>query len=147
MADRKDILGGALGRFADRVREAADPGSVRDVYARGAERAKAFGQLTKLSVELRGEHEELNRVYAEIGRLCYEQMREAPEGLCAPLFEQVGRITRSIREKREKIEELKGSFEPGESDIDVEIGEFEDVVSATEADGMTVELGSEDGKE
>jgi len=145
MADYKDILSGTLGKFADRVKQAADSSGVLDVYAQGAGRAKAFGQLAKLSLELNGEHEELNRVYAEIGRLYYEQAREKPEGLFVPLFEQAGRITAGIRDRRAKIEELKAaSGVTDEKDIDVEIGDFDDVVSATEADGMTVEIRKEE---
>lgn len=145
MADYKDILNGTLGKLADKVREAADSTGVRDVYAQGTNRAKAFGQIAKLTLELNGEHEELRRVYTEIGRLYFEQAQAAPEGFFVPLFEQAGRISDSIREKRAKIEQLQAHYgEPGQKDIDVEIGDFDDVVNATEADGMTVEIKTEE---
>ena len=141
MADYKDILNGTFGRLADKVKETASSTGVLDVYAQGAGRAKAFGQMTRLTLELNGEHEELQRIYAEIGRLYYEQAKDAPEGFFAPLFEQADRVTGSIRAKRAKIDELKEHYGVTEqSDINVEIGDFDDVVSATEADGMTVEI-------
>ena len=141
MADYKELLGGTLGKLADKVKETASSTGVLDVYAQGASRAKAFGQLTKLTLELNGEHEELQRIYAEIGRLYFEQAKDAPEGFFVPLFEQADRVTGSIREKRAKIDELKEHYGVTEkNDIDVEIGDFDDVVSATEADGMTVEI-------
>ena len=141
MADYKDILSGTFGRLADKVKETASSTGVLDVYAQGANRAKAFGQLTKLTLELNGEHEELQRIYTEIGRLYYEQAKDAPEGFFVPLFEQANRVTGSIQAKRAKIDELKEHYGVSEqSDIDVEIGDFDDVVSATEADGMTVEV-------
>ena len=141
MADYKELLGGTLGKLADKVKETASSTGVLDVYAQGASRAKAFGQLTKLTLELNGEHEELQRIYAEIGRLYFEQAKDAPEGFFVPLFEQANRVTGSIREKRAKIDELKEHYGVTEkNDIDVEIGDFDDVVSATEADGMTVEI-------
>ena len=141
MADYKDILSGTFGRLADKVKETASSTGVLDVYAQGANRAKAFGQLTKLTLELNGEHEELQRIYTEIGRLYYEQAKDAPEGFFVPLFEQANRVSDSIRAKRAKIDELKEHYGVSEqSDIDVEIGDFDDVVSATEADGMTVEI-------
>ena len=141
MADYKDILSGTFGRLADKVKETANSTGVLDVYAQGANRAKAFGQLTKLTLELNGEHEELQRIYTEIGRLYYEQAKDAPEGFFVPLFEQANRVTDSIRAKRAKIDELRAHYGVSEqSDIDVEIGDFEDVVSATETDGMTVEI-------
>ncbi len=141
MADYKDILSGTFGKLADKVKDVADSSGVLDMYAQGANRAKAFGQFTKLTLELNSEHEELKRVYTEIGRLYFEQAKDAPEGVFAPLFEQANCITGHIREKRAKLDELKENYGVSEkSDIDVEIGDFDDVVSATEADGMTVEI-------
>ncbi|MBR7073989.1 MAG: hypothetical protein IKI39_02665 [Oscillospiraceae bacterium] len=141
MADYKDILSGTLGKLADKVKETASSSGVLDVYAQGANRAKAFGQLAKMTLELNGEHEELQRIYTEIGRLYFEQAKDAPEGFFVPLFEQANRVSDSIRAKRAKIDELKEHYGVTEqSDIDVEIGDFDDVVSATEADGMTVEI-------
>ena len=141
MADYKDILSGTLGKLADKVKETASSTGVLDVYAQGANRAKAFGQLTKLTLELNGEHEELQRIYTEIGRLYFEQAKDTPEGFFVPLFEQARRATDGIRERRARIDELKeGSGLSGQDDIAVEIGDFDDIVSATEADGMTVEI-------
>ena len=141
MADYKDILSGTLGKLAGMVKETASSSGVLDVYAQGANRAKAFGQLAKMTLELNGEHEELQRIYTEIGRLYFEQAKDAPEGFFVPLFEQANRVSDSIRAKRAKIDELKEHYGVTEqSDIDVEIGDFDDVVSATEADGMTVEI-------
>ena len=141
MADYKDILSGTLGKLAGKVKETASSSGVLDVYAQGANRAKAFGQLAKMTLELNGEHEELQRIYTEIGRLYFEQAKDAPEGFFVPLFEQANRVSDSIRAKRAKIDELKEHYGVTEqSDIDVEIGDFDDVVSATEADGMTVEI-------
>ena len=137
MADYKELFG----KLADKVKDVAETSGVMDVYAQGASRAKAFGQLTKLTVELNREQEELRDIYTEIGRLYYEQAKTAPQGVFIPLFEQADRVTGSIRERRARINELKeGSGLSGQDDIDVEIGDFDDVVSATEADGMTVEI-------
>ncbi len=144
MADYKDIFNETLGKLAGRVKDAADSSGVLDVYAQGANRAKAFGQIAKLTLELNSEHEELNRIYTEIGRLYYEQARTAPEGFFVPLFEQAGRVTGKIQEKRAKIEALRDEAGiAGEPDIEVEIGDFDDVVSATEADGAAVDSKTE----
>ena len=137
MADYKDLFG----KLAGKVKDVAETSGVKDVYAQGASRAKAFGQLARLTVELNREQEELKRLYAEIGRLYYEQARSAPDGVFVPLFEQADRVTDRIRDSRAKIDALKESSGlTGQDDIDVEIGDFDDVVSATEADGMTVEI-------
>lgn len=145
MADYKDILNGTLGKLAGKVKDAADSSGVLDVYAQGANRARAFGQIAKLSLELNSEHEELNRIYTEIGRLYYEQAKAAPEGFFVPLFEQATRVTGRIQEKRAKIEALRDEAGiAGESDIEVEIGDFDEIVSATEADGMAVDSKTKD---
>ena len=137
MADYKDILSGSLGKVVGRVKEAADSTGVLDVYARGTDRAKAIGTLAKLSLELNGDYDELKRVYAEIGRLYYEQAKAAPDGFFVPLFEQAGKIGAEIREKRAKIDALKERFGDAEhSDIEVEIGDFDDIVSAAEKEAM-----------
>ena len=98
--------------------------------------AASFGQIAKLTLELNSEHEELKRIYTEIGRLYYEQAKAAPEGFFVPLFEQANRVTGKIQDKRAKIEALRSEAGiAGEPDIEVEFGDFDDVVSATEADG------------
>lgn len=137
MADYKDILSGTLGKLADKVKETASSSGVLDVYAQGANRAKAFGQLTKLTLELNGEHEELQRIYTEIGRLYFEQAKDAPEGFFVPLFEQAGRISDSIRQKQAEIDGLKADYlEPGEKNVEVEFGDFDDIVSAAEREAL-----------
>ena len=54
MADYKDILAGTFGKLAGRVKDAAEGSGVAGVYARGADRAKAFGQITRLTLSQRG---------------------------------------------------------------------------------------------
>ena len=141
MADYKDIFSGTLGKVVNRVKGAAESSGVAELYAQGAGRARAFGQVAKLSLAINGESEELKRVYAEIGRLYFEQAQAAPEGVFAPLFEQARKLTAGIRDKQAQINELRERYGAAEErDIDVEFGEFDDVVDATAADGMTVEI-------
>ena len=143
MADYKDILSGTFGKVVNRVKDAADSTGVAGIYAQGAGRARASGQVAKLSLAINGESEELKRVYAEIGRLYFAEAQGTADGVFAPLFEQAQKLTAGIRDKQEQIDRLRETFAPadaGESDLDVEIGEFDDIVSATEADGMTVEI-------
>ncbi len=126
MADYKDIIAGTIKSFAGKVKDVAESSTVRGIYEHGAERAKAYGS----------EYEELKRAYTEIGKLYFEQARENPEGFFAPLFAQVEEINARIREKESDIEALKTQVESGKAiDIDIEIGDFDDVVDSTEADG------------
>ena len=142
MADYKDIISGTINSIVGKVKEVAESGAVRDIYENGASRAKSYGRIAKLALELNGENEELKRVYTEIGRLYYEQAKDAPEGFFAPLFAQAEEICGRIAAKEDKINSLKADIAAAtgcdDADIDVEIGEFDDfdnIVDATEDDG------------
>ena len=67
MADYKDIISGTINSIVGKVKEVAESGAVRDIYENGANRAKSYGRIAKLALELNGENEELKRVYTEIG--------------------------------------------------------------------------------
>lgn len=142
MADYKDIIAGTINSIVGKVKEVAESSAVRDIYENGANRAKSYGRIAKLALELNGENEELKRVYTEIGRLYYEQAKDAPEGFFAPLFAQAEEICGRIAAKEDEINALKADVAAAtgcdEADIDVEIGEFDDfdnIVDATEDDG------------
>ena len=155
MADYKDIITGTISnlvgkakelaqsdtitQFVDKVKDTAENNSVREIYSQGTGRAKSYGRIAKLSLEINGESQELNRVFTEIGKLYYEQAKAAPEGFYAGLFSQARALTDSIAAKEAEISAMKAEFAAADAgmdpDIDVEIGDFEDIVSATEKDG------------
>lgn len=141
MADYKSIITGTLSSIAGKVKEVAANSSVRDIYDRGAGMAKNYARIAKLSLELNGENEELKKVYAEIGRLYYEQAKDAPEGFFAPLFAQVEEIYAGIGAKEAEINSLRAEMEAESSidDIDVEISEFEEIVAAAEQEVVPAE--------
>lgn len=139
-----------------KVKEAAEGSTVKEVYEQGASRVKSYGRIAKLSLEMNGDYEELKRVYTEIGKLCYDQFKDAPEGFFAPLFAQVEEISARIERSEAEIEAMKA--EAGcqeEPDISVEIvadsvedaaeefkaaaEEFQNVVDATETEGSATE--------
>ena len=139
-----------------KVKEAAEGSTVKEVYEQGANRVKSYGRIAKLSLEMNGDYEELKRVYTEIGKLCYDQFKDAPEGFFAPLFAQVEEISARIERSEAEIEAMKA--EAGcqeEPDISVEIvadsvedaaeefkaaaEEFQNVVDATETEGSATE--------
>ena len=138
MADYKDIINGTLNSLVDKVKEVANSDTVRSFYEQGTSKAKSYGRIAKLSLELNGDSEELKRVYNEIGKLYYEQAKDAPEGFFAPLFAQAAELNERIAVKEEEIEALKADDACEEElDIEVEVIEepadpFEEVVAATE---------------
>ena len=165
MADYKDIIKGTLNNiagkvkevaesdtvqnFCGKVKEAAETGSVKEIYDKGASRAKAYSRIAKLTLEMNGESEELKRVYTEIGKLYYDQAKDAPEGFFAPLFNQVQEISADILAKEEEINAMKAEFEAeaAAKDIEVEVCEFDQVVDATESDGNNETLADDKTEE
>ena len=127
MANYKDIISGALGNFVNKVKGVAESGAVRDFCEQGVDRAKAVGRIAKLNLEITGENEELKRMYTELGKLYYEQAKDAPEGYFAPLFAQIGDIQASVKAKEEEIAALKECSKANcDPNIDVEVVSFED---------------------
>ena len=134
MADYKEMLDSLM----NRTRDALESSGVRGVYQQGASRAKTYGRIAKLTLEINGQAEELKKVYTEIGKLYFEQARENPEGFFSPLFAQAEALLSGLKAREEEIETLKGSL-GAEKDIEVEIHEdiddFDAVVDATENEG------------
>lgn len=146
----------AVQDVVNKVRDAAESSGVRGVYEQGAGKARTCGSIAKLSLEINGDSEELKRIYAEIGKLYYEQAKDTPEGFFAPLFVQVEELEARIREKQDYVSALRaelsaGKGESAEADIEVDIVEeselepisveeaFEEVVEDTEKDGAGIE--------
>ena len=136
MADYKSIITGALSNVVGKVKEVANRESVRELYEQGASRAKSYGRIAKLTLEVNSEGENLKRVYTEIGKLYFEQAKDAPEGYFAPLFAQAEEISASIAAKGAEIDALKAAMEEEECDVEVE---FEEVVEAAEEDACCCE--------
>ena len=139
-----------------KVKAAAEGSTVKEVCDQGANRVKSYGRIAKLSLEMNGDYEELKRVYTEIGKLCYDQFKDAPEGFFAPLFAQVEEISARIERSEAEIEAMKAEVGcQEEPDISVEIvadsvedaaeefkaaaEEFQNVVDATETEGSATE--------
>ena len=120
-----------LKSLAAKAKDAADASGVTGVYAKGAERAKAFGQITKLTLDSNRDLEELQRVYAEIGRLYFEQAKDSPEGFFAPLFEQAERLREAVRSRQRELDALKAQFAEGSAPASG-IDDFDAVVSQAE---------------
>ncbi len=163
MADFKDIIFGTLNslvdkakdfaksdtvtQFVGKVKDTAENSSVREIYEQGTGRAKSYGKIAKLNLEINGESQELNRVFAEIGKLYYEQAKDAPEGYFAPLFAQADELAGGIASREAEVKGMKEDLEAEKAApaIDADIADFEQIVDATENDGASVP-GEKDGE-
>ena len=133
----------AVTGLVDKVKSAAEESGVAKVYEDGASRTKSYACIAKLTLAVNGAHEELNRVYAEVGKLYYEQAKDAPEGYFAPLFAQADALAQGILEKEEEVKALKEAIEAAKTaradkaaeELGVDIADFEEIVDATANDG------------
>lgn len=137
MADYKELLGALV----NKARSAMDNSGVKEVYRKGADRAKSYSRIARLTLDLNSQTEELRKVYTEIGKLYFEQARENPEGFFAPLFAQAGSLLGDLEAKEKELAALREALREAdaEKDIEVEITEeapdFDAVVDATESEG------------
>lgn len=142
MSEKMDSIMSTLGALAKKAKEVGAhaietvdrDGTVRGTYIKGAERTRSYAKIARLTLELNGENEELKKIYTEIGRLYFEQNQGSAEGFFAPLFAQAETTAQKIGSLESEIEALKESVAAAgaEKDIEVEIGAFDDVVSADE---------------
>jgi hypothetical protein len=127
-----------LGALVNKAKNAVESSGVKEVYQQGADRAKAYSRIARLTLSMNSQADELKKVYTEIGKLYFEQNRQRPEGLFAPLFAQAETLMNDVKAKEQEVQELKTALS-AEKDIEVEITEdiddFEAVVSATENEG------------
>ena len=109
-------------------------GNVAGQGQRGTERTRAYARIAKLTLAGNNENDELKKIYTEIGKLYFEQQQGTADGFFAPLFAQAKERVENIRAIEAEIDALREKIaeESGEKDIEVEIGAFDDIVSADE---------------
>jgi len=107
MADYKELLLGTIGAISDKLRSSTSQGSVRDYYEHGASRAKQYAKITKLSLSLNSDTDELRKIYTEIGKLYYETSSAEQDSVFSSLFSQVTEVSDRIQNKEAELQELK----------------------------------------
>ena len=150
MADYKNLLNGVVNKakeiaasesvtgLVDKVKDVAETTGVKDVYEKGASRAKSFGAATRRTWKLREEYAERERIFAEIGKLFYEQCDAAPDAFYAALFRQLKAVEAKIEAKEAELKAYKEQFSPEaavKDDLQNDILDFDAIVNSTAADG------------
>ena len=137
MASYRDLFSSTIQSLGDKIRDVSDRSGVKELYDRGAERAKSYAQAAKLSMAIRSANEELNKTYAALGKLSFEQNANAPDACYAGLFAQAQEILTRRQEKEAELRALREDLETAQAGdvLDAEIVDFEQIVQATEADG------------
>ena len=134
----KELVGGIFSKAKD----AASATGILGVYEKGAQRAKTFGSTTKLTLDVNRDRRDLERVFAEIGKLRYEQERGLEDAPYALLFQKVDTLRAAIAEKEAQIEAYKAALDTAgpatqDSGLSGDIADFEDIVNQTETDGTS----------
>ena len=133
MSDYNDLLNSlkaAAGSAANIARDIAGSAGekARDFAGSAGEKAKATARIAKLKLEIAGKREELNKAYAEIGRMYFESAdKRHPGDLYVRLFDQVMLDNAAIERMETEERELKSIFESEADEAD-----FTMVVSAAE---------------
>lgn len=99
-----------------------------------ASRTRQVGRVTRLNMDIASEKDSIRKAYEEMGRLYYENHRDAPEGLLAPACQSIDAALAAIAAMEEEIEQLrtKAEEQPAEAD-------FQTVVEETEAQAQAGE--------
>ena len=125
MADYKSILKGTLNSVTKKAKDYVASGSLKEAYDKGSTTARCYANIAKLSLQINGELEEENKVFIEIGRLCYDENRDNPDGRYAPLFDELKAMDERIEKMREELEAAKAAVEAGKNGG--EYAEFYDI--------------------
>ncbi len=129
----------------DKLRDAAAGSGIRDVYEKGAQKAKSLGNQAKLAVDLSHDRKELERTFTEIGRLYYERNGSDGDSFFSPLFDKAKRLQEAIAELEAQLKANRSSSDaaPAEGaviapdDLKSDIADFEAIVDRTETDGTS----------
>lgn len=125
MADYKSILKGTLNSVTKKAKDYVESGSLKEAYDKGSTTARCYANIAKLSLQINGELEDQNKVFIEIGRLCYDENRDNPDGRYAPLFDELKAMDERIEKMREELEAAKAAVEAGKNGG--ECAEFYDI--------------------
>ena len=111
MADYKSILKGTINSVTSKATQYVESGALKDSYDKGSTAARCYANIAKLSLQINGELEEQKKAFVEIGRLYYDEHRDAPSERYAQLFDEIKAFDDRIETMREEIEAAKAAVE------------------------------------
>ena len=125
MADYKSMIKGTISAVGKKAKEYVESGALKDAYDRSSTTAMCYANIAKLNLQINGELEEQKKVFLEIGRICYDENRDAPYGKYAPLFDELTKIDERIETMRRELEAAKAAVEAAKNGP--EYAEFYDI--------------------
>ena len=115
MADYKSMIKGTISAVGKKAKDYVESGALKDAYDRSSTTAMCYANIAKLNLQINGELEEQKKVFIEIGRLCYDEHRDAPDARYAQLFEELQAMDEKIETMREELEAAKAAVEAAEA--------------------------------
>ena len=110
MADYKDLINGILGDVTDKLKDVTRGTEAEAIIDDGKEFVRDAGNYAKMKFNIASAQEELRRTYLEIGRLYYEENRDNPSDLFAPLFDRIELLTTDIESKKIVADDLRSNL-------------------------------------
>lgn len=111
MANYKSIIKGTINSVTNKAKQYVESGGLKDAYDKGSTAARCYANIAKLTLQINGELEEQKKVFIEIGRLCYDENRDYPQGNYAPLFDELKAIDERIEVMCEELEAAKAAVD------------------------------------
>lgn len=121
MATYKSILKGTVNAIGAKAKDLIENGAVREAYDKGTTAAKSYANIAMLTLKINGELEEEKEVFAEIGRLYYEQSGGVASGDYAPLYEKLWEIEQKIDSMRAELSAAKSAVDELKASRGVEV--------------------------
>ena len=109
MPEYTSMVKGTIKAIGRKAKELADDAALRDMYDRSTTTARCYANIAKMNVLINGELEDEQKLFAEIGRLCYELYKSAPPEEFAELFDRVTQTDEKIETLREELSAAKAA--------------------------------------
>lgn len=90
----------------------------RELTETGVSKAKELTEIGKLKVQNVSEQEEIRKAWMALGKLYYEQHKDAPEEGYAPYCAQIAEAQAKIDYNNERIADIKAAGNLSDEDMD-----------------------------
>lgn len=110
MADYKNMIKGTANAVGSKARDYIESGKMRDAYLKGVTAAKCYADIAKLKLKINGQLDEQRDIFAEIGRLFYDENRDCVSVKYAELFDGIEATDRKIEAYRSELEAVRAAI-------------------------------------
>lgn len=109
MSEYKNMVKGTANAIGTKAKNYVESGKMRDAYLKGMTTAKCYANIAKLNLQINGQLEEQKDIFAEIGRLFYDENRDCVNVKYAALFDELEESDKKIDAMRSELEAIKAA--------------------------------------